>query len=537
MNTTEIRLGSVMIAILIHAGTFAQWSTDPAAPMPVCNAANAQRNLVAIADADSGYYAVWSDLRNNVDRAQLFGQHFDSEGNALWTANGQLLWDQPGRSVNQPSALLMPDGSLMIAFVTGSTIYQGDTTRAMRFNTDGEPLWPQAAVLTSNNTYQNPRLVASGNCAYLMAYCYNCNGGGGGYRAQRFDMDGTIQFDLPGTLVGFGGSGAFEVHPDGADGILTVVRGSNGAGTPLRAFRYDSLGVAVWAGGVTLSDASGLQYGFSSSMDDQGALTTVWEVGGIDLRMNRIDTVGEPLWMPAVQVACDQPNSQVNIDGLVHDGAYYVSWMDNQSDSIGLYVQRYDLATGEPQWISSGVPAILESVYQPTSRLVASDSGAVIAIMDMSGPSRYAAMRVRADGTLAWSEVASFATSFGPSNGERVELPDGNGGAVSFWRGADENLYGARLFRTGKLYNDVGIRETVNRRSITAFPNPAQERVSFGLPDGEQFVTVELLDMLGRTTTVEGDGRSISIAVLSNGSYTARIRTPDSVFVARILKN
>ena len=95
MNTTEIRLGSVMIAILIHAGTFAQWSTDPAAPMPVCNAANAQRNLIAIADADSGYYAVWSDLRNNVDRAQLYGQHFDSEGNALWAAYGELLLSNP----------------------------------------------------------------------------------------------------------------------------------------------------------------------------------------------------------------------------------------------------------------------------------------------------------------------------------------------------------------------------------------------------------------------------------------------------------
>jgi hypothetical protein len=225
------------------------------------------------------------------------------------------------------------------------------------------------------------------------------------------------------------------------------------------------------------------------------------------------------------------------MDGLVHDGALYVSWMDNQADSIGLYVQRFDLATGEPQWISSGVPAILESVYLPTSRLVPSDSGAVIAIMDMSGPSKYAAMRIRADGTLAWSDVASFATSFGPSNGERVELPDSNGGAVSFWRGPDENLYGARLFRTGKLYNDVGIRETVNSRSITAFPNPAQDLVRFGLPDDEPFISVELIDMLGRTTTVEGDGRSISIAAFSNGTYTARIRTHGTVFTARIIKN
>jgi hypothetical protein len=531
------KIQTLTCALLISLSGASQWSTDASTPMVVCNAANTQRNLIAIADADSGYYVLWSDQRNDADRSKLFGQHFDGEGNALWNANGKLIWDQPGRSVNELSALLMPDGSLVVAFLTGSTIYQGDTTRAMRFNTDGEPLWSQPAVLTNNNTYQRPRLVASGNCAYLMVYCYNCNGGFGGYRAQRFDMNGTIQFDLPGTLVGAGGSGAFEVHPDGAGGILTVVRDGNGAGTPLRAFRYDSLGVAVWAGGVTLSDAAGLQYGFSSSMDDQGALTAVWEVGGSDLRMNRIDTVGEPLWTPAVQVACDQPNSQVNMDELVHDGALYVSWMDSQSDSLGLYVQRFDLATGDPEWISSGVPAILESVYLPTSRLVPSDSGAVIAIMDMSGPSKYAAMRVRADGTLAWMEVASFATSNGPSDGQRVELPDGNGGAVSFWRSPDDNLYGARIYRTGKRYNDVGIGEPASSRSISAFPNPAQDHVRFGLPDDEPFISVELIDMLGRTTTVEGDGRSISIAAFSNGTYTARIITAEGTFTARFIKH
>lgn len=523
--------------LLTSMVSFAQWSTDPASPMSICNAANAQRHLVAVTDADSGYYVVWSDLRNDADRAQLFGQHFDNEGNALWTANGKLLWDQPGRSVNQTSALLMPDGSLVVAFVTGSTIYQGDTTWAMRFDTAGDALWSQPSVLSSNNTYQSPKLVASGNCAYLMVYCYNCNAGYGGYRAQRFDMDGATQFDLPGTLVGAGGSGAFEVHPDGAGGILSVVRDGNGAGSPLRAFRYDSLGVGVWSTGVILSDADGLQYGFSSSMDDMGALTTVWEVGASDLRMNRIDTLGAPLWTPAVQVACDQPNSQVNMDGLVHDGAYYVSWMDNQADSVGLYVQRYDLATGDPQWISSGVPAILESVYLPTSRLVPSDSSAVIAIMDMSGPSKYAAMRVRANGTLAWSDVASFATAYGPANNERVELSDGNGGAVSFWQSSDDNLYGARIYRTGKPYNDVAIAEAANSRSITAFPNPAQDRIRFSLPGNERFLTVELIDMLGRTTIVQGDGREISVEAFSKGYYIARVRTNSSVFTARIVKN
>ncbi|MBK9288342.1 MAG: hypothetical protein IPN38_11840 [Flavobacteriales bacterium] len=82
------------------------------------------------------------------------------------------------------------------------------------------------------------------------------------------------------------------------------IRCGNGAGTCLKAQRFDSLGTAVWPGYVDLADAEGLNYGFATSMDDTGTQTAVWEVNG-DLRMRRIDTLSTSLWSPSVLAACD----------------------------------------------------------------------------------------------------------------------------------------------------------------------------------------------------------------------------------------
>ncbi len=527
---------ALMLLLVTAYRAQAQWSTDPAAPMVVCNAANSQRHLTAISDADSGYFAFWSDLRNDAARAQLYGQHFDSEGNALWAANGELLWDQPGRSVNQTAALLLPDGSVLVSFFSGASVNAADTVWAMRFNTDGSAMWAGPSTLLVGLDYRSMQLVASGDCAFLVAYCEGCSGGGYGCRMQRLHMDGTTDFPLPGQPVGANYIGPYSVDPDGAGGIVFNIRCANGAGTCLKAQRFDSLGIAVWPAYLDVADANGLAYGFTTAKDDEGALTSVWEYYG-DLRMNRIDTTGSSLWSPAVVPVCEAASGQGALSAMVHDGSLFTSWFDDRTDSSGLYVQRHDLATGAPQWSATGLPVIIESVYIPTSRLVPSDSGAVIAIMDMSGPHMYCAMRVRPDGTLAWEEAVSFATVNGPFYELRTELPDGNGGVVSFWESPDGNLYGARIYRNGKLYNDVGVHERDTLGSVRAWPNPTNGRITFEIPANEQLIGIEVLNTLGSMAGRFGRSTTIDTSSLPTGTYTARIQTSSSAHTVRFIKD
>jgi hypothetical protein len=80
------------------------------------------------------------------------------------------------------------------------------------------------------------------------------------------------------------------------------------------------------------------------------------------------------------------------------------------------------------------------------------------------------------------------------------------------------------------------MEETVRTYTITAFPNPAQDRITFQLPNSERPLRIELIDMLGAARSVIAEGASITIDQLAAGPHTVRIRTADKVFTSRFIK-
>jgi hypothetical protein len=534
-STCRAALTAAMIGLALLAS--AQWSADPAAPMVVCAAPNDQRFLSAIADADSGYFVFWSDQRVLQGRGQLYGQHFDSEGHALWTANGKLLWDQPGRSIHQTAPLLVSDGSLIVAFTTGPSVPTADTTRAMRFDVDGDPLWSSPVVLTNGTNSYEPILLPSGNKAYLMHNCWNCPGGGG-YLLQRVDLDGNTDFPLPGAYRQVGQNGPFQARPDGAGGIMAAIRNSNALGTGLWAARFDSLGAAAWPA-VLIHGTNGLSYDFIMDVDDDGKMVAAWESNG-DVKMNRVDTLSDQLWSPPVQDACTASSIQQAPDLAMSEGAFHVSWLDNRTDSVGLYAQRFDPATGDPVWNSTGI-LVHEAAYAVDfSTAVPSDSSSVIAIMAASSTEKFCAMRLRADGSMAWDEMVSFTTAHVPNMDEHLELPDGSGGVTAFWLSAalGGGLHGARIYRNGKLYDDVGIRDMAERGALIIHPNPATDRIT--LKARSPLRAVQVLAMDGRAVdlpiVLNGAEAAVDIGRLATGSYLVQATTPLGVLVQRFMK-
>ncbi|MBK7296248.1 MAG: T9SS type A sorting domain-containing protein [Flavobacteriales bacterium] len=526
------------LALLATLHTTAQWSTDPANPMVVSTMANAPQHLTAIADADSGYFAFWSDLRNDPSKGDLYGQHFDSDGNALWTADGEMLLTNPIKSINQLAPLLMPDGSVIVSYLTGSGTVGADSVRAMRFDANANALWAEPSVLLTGLDYRSLKVVESESCAYLVAYCEACGGGGYGCKMQRVRMDGSVQFPLIGQTTASNYFGPFTIHPDGVGGLLFNIRCANGAGTCLKTQRFDSLGSAVWPAYIDLADGDGLSYAFSTGMDDTGAQTAVWEVNG-DLRMHRMDTLGNSLWSPAVQVACDLAvHVQQKPVTITTDNELFVAWADNRppAASQDLYIQRFDLMTGSELWAADGVPAIQINSYTPDPGLVLSDSGSVIATLD-GNLDGYSAMRVMNDGTLAWPASVVFCLpSFNPNFGNRIHLPDKNGGMVVFWQASSGGLYGARVYRNGILYNDVGIAEATPLTRITGFPNPAGDRISFNLPTNAYVINIDLMNNLGTIVQRISSVNEIDLRGLATGTYAARIRTSNGVYTSRFIK-
>jgi hypothetical protein len=58
--------------------------------LPVCVAANRQIVTQLVPDGAGGAYLFWFD-RRTVTNSDIYGQHLDSNGNALWTADGLLI--------------------------------------------------------------------------------------------------------------------------------------------------------------------------------------------------------------------------------------------------------------------------------------------------------------------------------------------------------------------------------------------------------------------------------------------------------------
>ncbi len=527
----------------------AQWSTDPAAPMVVCNATGVQTGLKAISDGGHGWFTFWIDRRSAQDHGELYGQHVDSAGYASWTANGQLIESVPDSNMTDLSPLLMPDGTLLVAYTYQATNGSGSVIKVVRLDADGNELWaaPVEIVRASNgplgniNSFGRLKTLLSGDSAYI-AWSYTPQGGNSRFAYERIAPNGGVQFGSPGNGVpNTDYSGQLSIHDDLAGGIIFVAH--VGIGAPLMAIRMNAAGTAVWPSGLLVStNTTGMQYPYASdiaqntAMVENGELLTVFMSGG-NLPMARYDMSGAFVWTPTPYFACNESHGQVEPRLVVHDGHFFVGWGDNRppASNEDMYVQKFDM-DGTPLWAADGVPVIQTNTYIPTPDLVPSDSGGVVATFD-GNLLGFAAMRLRSDGTPAWPAPVLFSTvAFNPFYEARVVLSDGEGGVVSFWETAGNDLYAARVYRDGSLDGSVGIADHTSAHHINAWPNPAKDRINFQLPLNEMPLRIEVVDMLGATEHVIAEGNSIATNQLAAGAYTARIHTAGKVFTARFIK-
>ncbi len=539
---------SVAALLTLNQVVLAQWSQDPATPLVICDAADDQRLPSAVADGSGGWYTFWSDARNGSTARAIYGQHLNNDGVALWDANGRLLYGPSWTSANEVAAVSMDNGRVMLAVMSKVNNANGaDTVRALLIDDQAQPVWSAPTVLSVNGPgifgncfgYSAPQGIRSGDGAF---FCYigDSQGSNGFYAMQRVRADGTVAFPVPGMAVPYNaGYGPFQVLPDEAGGMVVGWRCSNGAGTCHRAMRVDSLGAAQWPANLDVSaGGAGLSYAFTMASDGHGGIVSVWEESS-DLGMARFDTSGTMLWAPSPLYACTESHAQASPAAVFVDGDLFVAWGDNRppASNQSLYLQRIDTASGAAQWDPDGVLAIQENSYIPSASIVASDSGAVIVMMDFNLGTKYSAMRVRNDGTAAWPAPVSFSTGPQPFYTERVQLPDGNGGVVAFWRSQVGDLYGARIYRNGIYYNDVSVNELMPTAALELFPNPAEEQLT--VRSTERVDRVELCTADGRMVYTGAPRVStfqVPVGTLPAGLYTVRTFAGEGIGVARFIK-
>lgn len=539
-----------MLSVLaLSLNVHSQWSTDPATPMTICDATGDQGVPEVVEDGSGGWFVFWADPRVSNTQKEIYGQHLAADGTALWEPNGRQVLSFPWTSLNEVAAVHIGGGHVMLAVLSKVNSAGGaDTVRAVLIDDEAVQLWNGPSLLSVFGSgifgncfgFANPSGIRSGDGAY---FCYDgdSQGSNGYYVMQRVRADGSVDFTVPGKSVPYGaGYGPYQIMPDGIGGMVVGWRCSNGGGTCHRASRVDTLGNPVWPANLEVSaGGAGLSYAFSMAADGEGGFISVWEEAS-DLGMARFDTSGTMLWTPTPAYACTESHSQNTPAPVFSAGGLFVAWSDNRppANNADLYLQRIDPADGTQLWDPDGHLVMHQNSYIPSASIVAGDSGCVIVMMNFTGGEKYSAMRIRPDGTAAWPAPISFSTAVQPFYDDRVQLPDGEGGAVAFWRSQAGDIYGARIYWNGLYYDNVGIDEQPSA-GLTVRPNPAHEIIAVQASDGSAILHLRVLDVNGRvirnTATNGAASLTIPVADLDRGCYILSFRTASGESHQRIV--
>ncbi|HMC97607.1 MAG TPA: hypothetical protein VKG92_08145, partial [Flavobacteriales bacterium] len=216
-----MRTSTLLFCLGLGATASAQWSTDPANPLVVCNAANSQSHVRAISDGNGGWFVFWNDARVTVGKNELYGQHLDAEGNALWAADGLLIASHADSTVTHATPLLMPDGTLLVGYIYQSGGGYDGFVQVMHLDADGTSLWTDPVRIFHSGAGAFGNVFGVGDLAGIVvddhaffAWSFGPQGGNNTYAYERIDMDGNVQFGDLGNHVPNSGWGPFTIHDD-----------------------------------------------------------------------------------------------------------------------------------------------------------------------------------------------------------------------------------------------------------------------------------------------------------------------------------
>ena len=538
-----MRIPILLCAVVVLARAQGQWSTDPAAPLQVCGTAGAPTNLRVLSDGASGWFAFWTDKRTDQTNREIYGQHLDAEGVALWPTNGKLIHTEPGSSIEELAADVLGNGDVMIAYLFRPAMFQ-DTLKAIAIDIDGDPAWPAPVHITQCGSpilsLGDLRVTSTPGGAYI-AWYDTYFGGSTGVNVTRITSSGVLPWGIDGYAVPGASYGPYEIHSDHATGLILQWRTGNGSGAALMAMRVDSSGTNVWPANVQTSAGSGgLNYAFHTAQDEFAAQLTAWVDMPHLIVMARLDTTGALTFSPSPVSVCTFSSDQDIPRVVLNEGYTFVGWVDNRPPAANrdLYLQKLD-ADGTPLWDADGVLAIQLNSYIPTTGLVASDSAAVIATMD-ANVTGYSAIRIRGDATPAWPAPVQFCTpAFNPFYAAQSQFADGEGGIVSFWQTNSGAIHAARIYRNGLLGSPIGIEEIAPMPVLQVHPNPCGDRITITLPEVAGMDRWTIMAMDGRVImegSAQASSEPIDVSSLASGTYLVQAAAAGRLHTQRFVR-
>lgn len=249
------------------------------AGVAIASTTGTQSNPQVAADGAGGSFLVWEDTRNGT--TDLFAQHVQSDGTAVWSANGVTV---VSANDTQDDAFLSLDGSggLIVAWRenrNGATL--GKDVYVQRLNSAGSPVWASGGLpvvqLAGN---QDPAgLIATADGSYVVAWDDSRSGTARSY-VQKFDLSGAMSWTtdgVPATTPTTVTQTANALVPDTGGGAYVLFEDLRSGSRDIYSQHLERAGSPLWlATGLAVVTAINDQNGSAAISDGAGGFLAAW---------------------------------------------------------------------------------------------------------------------------------------------------------------------------------------------------------------------------------------------------------------------
>ncbi|NCI50335.1 T9SS type B sorting domain-containing protein [Sediminibacterium roseum] len=395
----------IVMCVCSASALHAQWSGSSSENTPVVTDPGQQYGSSVVSDGAGGAYTVWVDNRSLTNN--IYIQHFNATGIALWGANGKKIC-----SVDRTRSTVMitsdEAGGAIVAWIENQGGATGDDIYVQRFNSAGQEMWTADGVLTTGADYQNlDQIVSDGNGGVFLAF-NDWNGDTHVY-GQWVNSSGAVQWgtgtrlstslsNQSGTkLVADGNGNAIYVWNDNVNnlthGIDIYAQKINAAGQPVYAAtglrissnvqadmwpkiisdgnhgaiitwqigsgpgavyaeRINGSGTRLWASGAGISIAGSVD-NYSIATNGSNGMIVAWRSGD-HIRSQNFDGLGTAQWTPGgvtVRNTTGTSDPFISPDG---SGGVYVMWTDNSQATADLLAQHLN-SSGTAVYAAGGI--------------------------------------------------------------------------------------------------------------------------------------------------------------------------------------
>jgi len=505
---TESRDGNGDLFLLRVTNSGAPANGWPVNGLVVCDARGWQGGAALFPDGSGGVLMEWRDGRDDLYALDRYAQRVSGSGVPQWTANGVQLLDGTLETWSVTSASDGTGGILLawsVGFPPDMDVYalRVDNTGALASG------WNASGTLVCDSLAFPGYVAVThdGAGGAIVAWTDIRNGGPSELFLQRMDAIGAAQWTANGISAGTSVGGTYEVVLQALGGGH-VIAGWIDFGGGVLGQRFDGSGNKQWNGGtpVTIHPAGSVATpsNLRSALDGTGGVLIGWEsqnLGTHGLQSQRVSGTGTLPWgadgvslvsisnvfpsqldmtsdgaggglyawsdgrngleldmfvqhvtaagttWAANGVAASTFARQQNLPFVAPDGAggLLVSWIDNRSEDVEIYTQRFN-AAGTAQLATNGTPTFVNPGQQYAAGIVQTADGGALVVFNEKRGGQYdiRARKLNPDGTPAAG--ATLITDAPGGQLLRRVVDDGAGGAIALWADpAQDKIFAQRI--------------------------------------------------------------------------------------------